>query len=328
MIKKYSFAFLFIILFMFGCSENPERDNPLDPHSNLYRGTAALSGTVYTAYPPFQPIPNVHILTIPGYHAAFSEETGNFHISDIPIGEYKVIAAKTGYSSDTLSVHISNENVNTIDFHLDALPQFSEIEVYSNHISQWWPTNDIYYLQVRVTVSDKDGLNDISAVTIHIPKFNFVDTLQSSSTPGIFQDVYREDDLPIAHIQGLVGYPIYFKAFDRSRHYGVSESSYITRVIEATPVASSPQGLEFASPTPTLKWQVSSLPYPHSFTVTVFRDDAGVISTVWEKSGLNSERREISIQDSLLVGNYFWTVSILDNFGNRSRSKEAAFRVK
>ncbi len=328
MIKKYSFVFLFITFFIFNCSKNPKRDNPLDPNSSLYKGTTELTGVIYTAYTPFQPIPNAAILSIPGNQGALSGANGEFQIDNMPIGDYHVIATKAGYSSDTVSLHISNAYKNVINFHLDALPQFSEISLNSNHISQWWPTNDIYYLQVKIKVSDKDGINDISAVTIHIPQFNYSDTLQTGLAPGIFQKVYREEDLPVDHLQELAGYPIYFKAFDRMNHYSESKSSCITRIIEATPVASSPQGLEFTSPTPLLKWSVSSLPFPHSFTVTVFRDDAGVIHTVWEKSMLDSKLREILVQDSLLVGNYFWTVSILDNFGNKSRSKEAAFRVK
>jgi hypothetical protein len=33
------------------------------------------------------------------------------------------------------------------------------------------------------------------------------------------------------------------------------------------------------------------------------------------------------VAEPLPTGQYYWTVSVLDAFGNQSRSKEAAFRI-
>ena len=326
--NRYFYSLLFAIFLILSCSFNPERDNPLDPSSKLYKGTALLSGKIYSFYAPYQPLSNGSIFTIPGFYGSTSDASGEFEIKNIPFGHYKIVATKNGYAPDTLQTTVSGDQPNEINFHLDALPQFSEIKLFSYHVSQWWPTNDIYYLHVALNIDDKDGLGDISSVIVQIPITNGVDTLKSSIRPGYFEKVYREEEIPINHLQELVGYPFYFKAIDRSNHFNLSKPIYLKRIIEETPIATSPQGLEISAPTPTLKWQSSSLLYSHTFTTNIYRDDGGVISTIWEKSNINSNLREITLNDSLAPGNYFWTVSILDAFGDKSRSKEAAFRIK
>lgn len=317
---------LFVFLFFFGCF-SPERDNPFDPGSPRYKAIATVSGKVWSYYPPFHPISDATVSVYPGTLQTTSDENGGFSFTSVPEGRVVVVATKAGFAPDSLPARVQVWEATRLEFHLDALPRFQDVHVTSSHISRWWPIDDLYLLNLSLRVLDGDGQNDLETVLVSIPSLAFLDTVQQ--TMNLEQYALSVDHrlFGLENLQDLLGVPIEFIARDRAGNRSESKEYFLARVIEELAVTESPRGLASVSGQPVLKWQVPSLSFQHTLRVEVHRDDAGIVSRAWFKDQIPATADSIQVEQILPSGTYFWTVSIVDSFGNSSRSKEAAFRV-
>ncbi|MEM9666709.1 MAG: carboxypeptidase regulatory-like domain-containing protein, partial [Bacteroidota bacterium] len=107
----------------------------------------------------------------------------------------------------------------------------------------------------------------------------------------------------------------------------VSPPLSLVRVIDVTPVATSPQGGEtLATAQPQLTWAPVRLPYAFTYRLAVTRLDSGIETTVWTAQEVPSTETSIQVSVPLTSGvTYNWTLSVVDAFGNESRSKPAGF---
>jgi len=62
--------------------------------------------------------------------------------------------------------------------------------------------------------------------------------------------------------------------------------------------------------------------------VDVVREETNIQVSVESHENIPSLQTSIRVANPLTPGDYFWTVSVVDAFGNRSRSKEAGFRIQ
>jgi len=131
------------------------------------------------------------------------------------------------------------------------------------------------------------------------------------------------------HVQEVLGRNIIIVATDRAGFSGERPHNYLARVIETVPSAISPTGLQTVENTNILlTWKLENLPYPFTYRIDVVRVDQGVNSPVKSISNINKSQASYTLEDSLAGGTYFWTVSVVDEFENLSRSKEAAFQTQ
>jgi len=314
-----------LVIAFAGCVPDAPRDNPLDPDSPLYHNVADVTGTVTTFYPPYRPIVNVLVLALSSGSASLTDQNGTFTIHALAVGEHALVASKTGYASDTVHVIVKAGIMNQVNFHLDALPTFSNLSATTSHIAQWWP-GPIYQADFAVMVNDNDGATDIDSVLVVIE--DSIRRLMSYSLiDRRFHSTIKSEELPSGALQWLIGRPIVIVAHDRPGNTSSSPAMFITRIIDETPVAASPSGLDTASARPTLIWNAVYLPYLFSFEVEVVRVDAGYQTSVWKRTNLVNTSTSINVTSSLSNGTYYWTVAIVDEYGNRSRSKEASFII-
>ena len=316
-------AGVFLILWI-GCAPDAPHDNPLDPQSPSFRDAAAVTGTITTLYAPYNPIKGGLVVSLPEGNAGVSDENGVFHLLDLTSGVHTLVAGKAGYSSDTVSVTIVPGKPKQVDFHLDALPVSSDIAAISNHISQWWP-GPVYEAEIAASVSDADGASDIASVSVNID--TLVRAMSFSPADRMFHASIKSEELPGGTLQWLVGKPVLIKARDNPGNSSSSQPVFITRIIEETPVAVFPSSLDSATARPTLAWSQLYLPYPFTYEVRVIRVDAGLQTEVWSRSGITNSVSTMGVDQSLATGSYYWTVAVVDEYGNRSRSKEASFIV-
>ena len=141
--------------------------------------------------------------------------------------------------------------------------------------------------------------------------------------------------MPTNTIQWLVGKALTIVSTDRSNARGVGAPFYVTRIIEdeATPIYPSSLNNDTTGSTPLLEWSPPNVTFIYSYTLVHFSRDFWNGTVVWTYPGLSFGNEELQYPNdksgqTLQAGNYVWTISVVDEFGNYSRSKESSFVVK
>jgi hypothetical protein len=223
-----------------------------------------------------------------------------------------------------------NVTTNTeVNFVLDSLPYFSDIRITTSHVSHWFPPEDVYSLQFQATGIDGDGVGDISKVWYEIENPVYTDSLQQLA-PGsnIFRGQVIAQNLPVMTLHELIGKPFWFFIKDIPGYTSVSSPQFISRIIEDTPQLISPTGLVIISSFPiTFKWTaINTIPFPFSLRIEIYSIDLGL--RVEEINNIESTTNEFIYSTPLSNGDYYWILYIVDEYGNRSSSKESSFRIQ
>jgi hypothetical protein len=106
--------------------------------------------------------------------------------------------------------------------------------------------------------------------------------------------------------------------------YGVGPL-YLFRVIATAPATDEPDSGDTVNPFVMLQWSPFSANFGFSFRANLVRTD-----TAWTWISTLLPRDQYLVYpapDSLADGNYYWTLSVVDSFGNSSRSQKAYFNV-
>lgn len=326
---KLTISSAFLILFtivLSGCFSDAPRDNPFDPQNP--KSGIELSGTVFTFYAPHQGIGNARVLLLPGNIVTVTNSNGQFRFNDLKSGAYTLISTADGFATDSLTMQL---NVSTSQaIFLNALPYFKQIRLTTRHISRWFPPpQDIFSLQFEVTADDNDGTGDIEKIWFIIDGINYSDTLQQVS-PGsdTFKGSISEFDLPVNTLHELIGKPFLFFMKDIPGTTVTSEKQFLTRIIDETPVVTSPVGLATIGSFPiTFRWnRVTSLLFPFTYSIEIFSINLGLI--VDKIENVPADSGTLNYNGPLDNGDYFWVVDIVDELGNISSSKEGSFRVQ
>ncbi len=115
-----SYLLLLLAFAAIRCSEDK-----IDPDAS-----GILSGTVKDAV-TLDPLSDVTITTNPATQSVASDSAGNFLLENIPVGEYNVIAKKTGYKSASISVQVGYNGETKASISLEQrtdelkIPEFS-----------------------------------------------------------------------------------------------------------------------------------------------------------------------------------------------------------
>ena len=317
------------LVFATGCLEDAGHGNPLDPMSENFEEVGTLNGHVTSFYAPYQNLDGVEVRLTPGPFVALTNAQGRFAFRRIPVDTYVVQALKEGFAvaTDTVAVPLGPPVETTL--RLDGLPSLVDLSTATVHISRWWPPPlDLFRLEVSAQITDPDGVADVEEVFLEIPALGFSTTLQSGGEPGRFTQSIPEASFPTGALQALMGRPFRLRLRDRAGFEHMTDPWTLVRVIEETPVAVDPQGLAVLSdPTPVLTWERVRLPYPFTFQVEIIRQEANVQVRERLLTGLPPESTSVQVAAPLAPGSYLWTVSIVDEFGNRSGSKEVGFII-
>ena len=313
-----------------GCLGEVEHTNPLDPNAPGFDSVGTLGGVTTRFYPQYTPVEEATVTLEPGMYSVESNQEGRFAFRDVPAGEYRLSAAKEGFESpvDTVLVELG-ASVDSTQVRLDGLPIFRSVSVYSTHISRWFPTEDLYRLDAVVLIEDPDGLGDVDSVWLAIPSRQYEHALRETNIAGQYEEFLLSDSLPGSSLYALQGDQIVVEAMDVAGFISRSAPQHILRVIDLTPVAVDPQGQEtIRTPTPTLTWEDAALPYEFTYRIEIVHDQADVQTTVYTKSDIPPDSLSHVAEMELPPGTYYWTVFVVDQYGNRSRSKEAGFIIE
>lgn len=313
-----------------GCLGEVEHSNPLDPLAPGFEAVGGIQGVTTQYYPPFRPLSGVAVVLEPGGWITRSDAEGRYAFSGLPVGTYTLQADKPGFvaHTDTVLAVVLGERAE-VDIRLDGLPRISQIRLSTHHVSRWWPQQDLYFLNIEAEVEDPDGVADLRAVWLEIPDFQFIDTLQTTPTPGRFTGTFNARDLPGASLHALLGHAIVPMLQDQTGAITAWSAQTLSRIIDTTPQTEGPQEQEIVSNArPDLRWLPANVPFRHQYQVDIVRVDANIQTLVQSYTGISSDSTRLQAAEPLPTGTYFWTVLIEDDFGNRSRSKEAGFIIQ
>ncbi|ARA91745.1 hypothetical protein AWN76_000235 [Rhodothermaceae bacterium RA] len=310
-----------------GCLQEAPRGNPLDPLSPDFEDVGGLEGRVTTVYPPFGGLAGAEVRLTPGPFLAVTASDGRYAFPGVPSGAYQMRVTRDGYAPVDTAVTVLLGSVVQMDLALPGRPAVTTAALRAVQIHRWFPQEPLQILDVTVAVADPDGVQDVERVWLEVPALGYADTLAGAGGPGQFAGTIVGAELP-ASLQALQGQAMHLGVRDRSGVVVVVDAPPLVRVIDFVPVAVSPQGLEPVSGPPfELAWEPVVLPYSFTFRLDVVRVEADIQTPVVSIPDLSAELNTYTLTTALDPGDYFWTVSVVDAFGNRSRSREAGFQV-
>lgn len=312
------------------CSDAP-RDNPLDPLSPMYKGTAVLSGSV-TVMNQNIPIAHARATSLEDGISVVSDSLGEYRFERLRTGSHTIVCEKEMFESDTQRIEIKAGESQRLSFALNGYPVVSSNTILTRKIDQFFPSPQ-YYVEIKASVTDPNAITDIDSVWFTVESLQFPMTY-SPTTKKFETSVYKYD-VPTNSIDWFIGKPLRIVAADLSKARGVGDPFYVTRVIEsgATPLYPSLFNSDTTGATPLLRWSPPTAAFDYTYTLAISRIDGGIQSLVWTYSGLISFYEELQFPgDSsgrrLDPGDYVWTVTVVDEFGNLNRSKESFFVVR
>ena len=121
------------------------------------------------------------------------------------------------------------------------------------------------------------------------------------------------------------GQPFDFYAHNRLDSVYHVGPVYLIRVIQSTPATGEPDSGDVVRPDSLLlQWPSFAANFPFGFRVVV----ADTFSNVMWSTSLLLPREQLLVEVPPLSDRfYFWTLTVVDSFGNLSQSKEAEFFV-
>jgi hypothetical protein len=182
-------------------------------------------------------------------------------------------------------------------------------------------------------VTDPNSITELDSVWFGVDTLRFP-LSYSVGTKKFITTIYKYQ-FPTNTIQWLVGKPLRIIARDTKNAIGISNDFFVTRVIEntATPIYPSSFNNDTTGAAPVFKWLPPDVTFNFSYSLFLSRVDGGVLTQIWSTSGINSFFEEYAYTttgsgSALTAGNYSWSVSVVDDFGNVARSKESSFVIK
>ncbi|MDX1740109.1 MAG: carboxypeptidase-like regulatory domain-containing protein [Rhodothermales bacterium] len=323
-----------IVITASACLSDAERGNPLDPLSDSFVDEGTVSGRIVDR--SLRGVAGGTVRLEPGGQTTSTDGSGDYELRGVSSGEYTVLVEAEGYSASSETVSVAPGVPATADFELNGLPVFDDWTINTAHISRWWPLEDLFQIEITASASDGDGIFDLDKVWIEIPDYAFSDTLLTTPEAGTFAKTLPELNLPTTTIHSLLGRPMHLSVRDRLDVTTSTPVVQLVRVIDETPVAveeafqTGPQDclVEQAGggAVPLIEWNPLFLPYAFVHRVEVIRVDAGLETLVETLDDIPSTSTTATATP-LPPGEYYWTVAVVDEFQNRSRSKQVGFCV-
>ncbi len=322
-------VFTMAIVF-FGCVPDVPHDNPLDPQSPKYTGDASIKGRVVLKNYPLTGVSGVVVRTELNNYATVTDSLGYYSLNKIPQGKYSLIFSRLRFVADTIRVTVETGKISEVVATMNALPTISKASAFTRRIARYFPST-LYYASFSASVSDTNGIGDIDSVWLVIDTLLFPMTYSISAKE--FQYTLYTNEIPSNNLQTLIGKPLIIKARDFGNSYGTSSPFYISRIIEEEPKPIYPASLttvDTTSLTPTFIWNELKANFNFTYTITVMRvDDGGNKTVIWTDANIPSYELSYKHNSALPAqGTYAWILAVVDEFGNYSTSKEAAFIAK
>ena len=316
-----SSALLIVLSILLSC-EAPH-NNPLDPENpaNKYQ---YISGEIKSVSIPYAPIADVTVLWPLQSLKTISNHNGTFSLELLDSGPGWLYFNKDDYFSDSLYISWQQGNSNHSEIFLNALPVMQGCEIYSI-VENRYPSLQAEKMQIFIDLDDID--NDIDSVFFHIEILKQTHSLNYNTTSKKYERNFSIYELNISSLNQLTGHALYLPVQDIFGHVHIFNLFPIRRVIYDEVLFVSPSGNEVTSSTPTLVWQPFNPGFSHTYLLEIFTSEI-TPERIWFSESLSDTISQFTVDVPLLPSEYFWVIWAVDNFGNRTRSKPASFKVE
>lgn len=320
---------LFIVyLLIIACQ--PERDNPYDPKSTKIKPSTILGrATAKNGLPVANTKVSLLLQPVNKIISTLTDQRGNYelnYIYHLSYGDSAIVTVeKNDYHSTPKPVAIDIHRTDTINFILDASPQFSAESITSHH-EPFLPGEDIYWVNFSVRVFDADGVNDIESVYVLIPELNKIFPLYYTSN-YIYKDSVTAELFPESTLESLIGKDCFFEVLSSSHFRFRSNPHRLSRVIYDAPEPLSPILDTTVTQNFPCIWRKLSLPFPFTYVLEIYyiRPDFRLI-LAYQKTSIPATDTMVTIPSlEPYSGHFLWQVSIRDNLGNVSKSVPSLF---
>ena len=324
----------FTLFLLSGCEDAP-RDNPMDPSSPEYSSTASVTGHVYLL-DINSGLASAKIHSVENGMSVLSDGNGYFSFQYLSVGPQTLVFTKDNFVSDTQRIVLQSRTSTNVTFSVNGAPYVVSQNILTRKIDQYYPSPQ-YFVDIAALVTDPNGIIDVDSVWFAVDTLLF--PMGYSVSTKQFQTTLYKYDLPTNTIQWLVNKPLKIRSKDRRNAVNLSTSFYVSRIIENTAIPTYPttnpltQIQDTTGITPIFQWTPPDVTFNYSYTLLLSRVESEIRTVVWTYSQLNSS--DVHVQypgnnssDTLTAGEYVWTISVVDDFGNYSNSKEASFIVR
>jgi len=311
-----------MMLTILASCEAPHR-NPLDPKNPDY-SYGRIAGLVQTVSLPVEAVPKTIVYWSPANQQSQTDAQGRFELlTPAPIDGW-LILTHPEFGPDSVYVHWSAEKMIDLNIYLNALPQLDSLAVYSIVLNRF-PSLQKEQLVVEAQISDRD--NDIDSVKTSFPDQAMEFYLPYNTTTKSYLREFSILDLVVPRLEEMVGQKLLVTVTDVFSHTNQVGQGQLIRVIHEEVLTVSPESDTITGPHPTLIWQPFSVDFQFSYTIEIYTNEVAP-QLIWDQMGLDHYQSSCSVDTDLPDGNYFWVIWAIDTFGNRTRSKPAAFQVK
>ncbi len=263
--------------------------------------------------------------------SVLTDSTGAYQFLKLDVGSLTFVCTKDGFVPDTMKIVLQAGTPQQVQFGLNGYPFVVSQNILTRKIDQYYPSPQ-YFVDVTASVSDPNGIEDVDSVWFVVDSMQFV--MSYSPTTKMFETTIYKYALETNTIEWLVGKPLTIVSTDRSNARASGPPFYVTRIIEdeATPIYPSSLNNDTTGSTPLLKWTSPNVTFFYTYTLAISVVNSGTEENVWTYAGLDFGVEQLQFPSDnstqpLLPGNYVWTISVVDVFGNYSRSKESSFVV-
>ena len=201
-------------------------------------------------------------------------------------------------------------------------PEDFRIRVRSLHSAR--PFSHVYSVLAELWTEELIPI-DSASVTFEARKAIGLDPTVQGIWGTLFASGYFGSD---PQMEYAIGRPFVFSVWIRDDSSFTLGPAYLSRVIVETPILIHPMNSDTVQPFVTLEWEPFSAEYFHEYRTSLWRNELDFVAEIWTSDTLHADTSQIGVPDSLQNGNYFWTLLVIDRFGNSSRSVEGKFRVQ
>jgi len=331
---KECFVTICYSILLFGCVGDAPRDNPLDPLSAKYREEGSVTGRTIIVKQTIGSEERAGVAGVSVYNVekkifVITDSAGYFSFNNLSEGMHTFICTKRNFTSDTFEVQIQPGKSTSVERFLNGAPVVLSQSILARKID-FISFNPKYFVDVEAVVTDPNGINDLKLVW-----FKVKDSLYAMDyfpNLGKFLVTLDKSRFPTNTIQWLTGDTLQIVSEDGSGAMNISDPFFITRIIENSSTPLSPTSSDtIPKNSLVMKWKPPDVAFNYTSTVAIIRADPENETVVMTIPGLTSFYEQYPYDDAVLLqdeGKYYWYVTIVDEFGNYSRSKEAYFIAK
>lgn len=310
----------FGIIYFASC--DAPHNNPLDP-LNEKSGLSTINGIVQTISIPYQPIKDATVIWENFKIGVLSGTDGKFTLTNLKNNDGWLKIEKEGFVNDSLFIEWKGQTSKSVEIFLYTAPIIDSLIFYSI-VEHRYPDKQDFGLVTKLKISDAD--NDIDSVFIVNPKLDFISALEYNLSSKFHEGSYTLFDLGITSLTEIIGKDFDLLVKDYAHRVFNLGSTNVKRIITDEVEIISPKNNDTLLTSPTLKWKRFTPGFEFKYLAQIYTFEIEP-ELVWQKEIAFSEI-EYTLELQLLSDDYFWVISCIDEFQNRSRSKQGTFIIK